>query len=111
MMKEYRQVILANTGASDDLLWLCSNFGVVGLNIEGDKGEPIMRSPFALHLLRRPVHPGWFSALFKDQFVHELRAHDISNFRPIYIPLHTLLVIYPSSLTKHFVCFLLILLK
>ncbi len=74
-------------------------------------GEPIMGSPVALHLLRRPVHLGWSRVLFKDHFAHELRAHDISNFRPIHIPLHTLLVVNPSSLTKHFVCFLLILLK
>jgi hypothetical protein len=47
-------------------------------------------------------------SLFKDYFAHELRAHDISNFRPIRIPLHTLLVVNSSSLTKHFVCFLLI---
>src|SRR6266542_4270485 len=34
-------------------LWLFRNFGFAGLNIKDDKGEPIMRSPFALHLLCR----------------------------------------------------------
>jgi hypothetical protein len=49
--------------------------------------------------------------LFKDQFAHELCAYDLPNFRPIHISLHTLLVVYSSSLPEHFICFLRIFLK
>lgn len=74
----------------------------------GNKGEPIMGSPFCS--VGR-LHPAWSRKLFKDQFAHELRAHDVPNFRSIDISLHALLVVYPSSLPQHFVCFFFILLK
>jgi hypothetical protein len=68
-------------------------------------------SPLSFSVKKAQNQSGLVSRLSKDYFSHELRAEDIPNLRPIHIPLHALFVVYTSSLTEHFIGFLLILLK
>jgi hypothetical protein len=81
--------------------------------LRGDRSSEVTEFRIAaLFFSQESTKSTWLvSRLFKDYFSHELRAEDVSNLRPIHIPLHALLVVYTSRLTERFIGFLLIFLK